>query len=224
MILNDWVVLLRLLLAAVLSGAIGFEREFHGRAAGFRTHILLCLGSTLVMLTSIHIFDVYIARVPCDPGRIAAGVVTGVGFLGAGAIMQTKASVKGLTTAASLWVVAGIGLAVGSGLYFGAIFTTILTVVALFYFSRLEHIMIRHDWFKTIVVETREGPEQIKAVREILIAHGASITDFDVHKDADSGNMIITLGLKLATAKHDEYVVRDISGLEGVKSVRWEVE
>jgi putative Mg2+ transporter-C (MgtC) family protein len=222
--LNDWVVLLRLLLAALLSGAIGFEREFHGRAAGFRTHILLCLGSTLVMLTSIHIFDVYIARVPCDPARIAAGVVTGVGFLGAGAIMQTRASVRGLTTAASLWVVAGIGLAVGSGLYFGAIFTTILTVIALFFFSRLEHAMIRRDWFKTIVVETKEGTEQLKAIREILTDHGASITDFDVHKDPHSGNMIIRLGVKLATARHDEYVARDISGLEGVKSVKWDVE
>jgi putative Mg2+ transporter-C (MgtC) family protein len=222
--LNDWVVLLRLLLAAVLSGAIGFEREFHGRAAGFRTHILLCLGSTLVMLTSIHIFDVYIARVPCDPGRIAAGVVTGVGFLGAGAIMQTKASVKGLTTAASLWVVAGIGLAVGSGLYFGAVLTTILTLVALFFFSRLEHIMIRHEWFKTIVVETIDGMEQLRDIREILVEHGASITDFDARKDPDSGNMVITLGLKLPTSKHDDYVTRDISGLEGVKSVKWEVE
>jgi putative Mg2+ transporter-C (MgtC) family protein len=224
MILNDWVVILRLLLAAILSGAVGFEREFHGRAAGFRTHILLCLGSTLVMLTSIHIFDVYIARVACDPARIAAGVVTGVGFLGAGAIMQTKASVKGLTTAASLWVVAGIGLAVGSGLYFGAIFTTILTLVALYFFSRLEHVMIRRDWFKTIVVETKDGAEQLKAVREVLADHGASITDFDAHKDPDTGNMVIRLGLKLATARHDDYVVRDISGLEGVKRVKWEAE
>ena len=224
MILNDWAVLLRLLLAFVLSGAVGFEREFHGRAAGFRTHILLGLGSTLVMLTSIHIFDVYISKAPCDPARIAAGVVTGVGFLGAGAIMQTKASVKGLTTAASLWVVAGIGLAVGSGLYFGAIFTTILTLVALFFFSRLEHTMIRRDWYKTIVVETKDGAMQLKAIRDILAEHGAGITDFEADKNDETGNMIIRLGLKLATARHDEFVIRDISGLDGVKSVKWEVE
>jgi putative Mg2+ transporter-C (MgtC) family protein len=222
--LNDWVVLFRLVLAAVLSGVVGFEREFHGRAAGFRTHILLCLGSTLVMLTSIHIFDVYIARVPCDPARIAAGVVTGVGFLGAGAIMQTKASVKGLTTAASLWVVAGIGLAVGSGLYLGAIFTTILTFIALFFFSRLEHAMIRHDWYKTVIVETVEGSEQIKAVREILAEHSVGITDFEVDKSSQGGHIILRLGLKLNSRRHDEDVLRDISGLAGVKSVKWEVE
>ena len=121
--LTNWQILFRLLVAAVLSGLIGFEREFHGRAAGFRTHILLCIGSALVMLTSIHMFDAYSGKVPCDPGRIAAGVVTGIGFLGAGTIMRFRASVRGLTTATSLWVVSGIGLAVGSGLFFGAIVT-----------------------------------------------------------------------------------------------------
>jgi putative Mg2+ transporter-C (MgtC) family protein len=223
MMLNDWIVLLRLVLAAALSGVIGFEREFHGRAAGFRTHILLCMGSSLVMLTSIHIFDVYVAKVPCDPARIAAGVVTGIGFLGAGAIIQTRASVRGLTTAASLWVVAGIGLAVGSGLYFGAILTTALTVIALFFFARLEHVMIRHDWYKTIVVEMTDGALQLKAIRGVLSEHGAAITDFETDK-AESGHMVVKLGLKLATTHHDEDLVRDISGLDGVKSVKWELE
>ena len=123
--INDWTIIGRLILAAILSGAIGFEREFHGRSAGFRTHILLCIGSTLIMLTSMHMFDLYDGRVVVDPGRIAAGVITGIGFLGAGTIMHFKSSIRGLTTAASLWVVAGIGLAVGSGLYFGSIITTI---------------------------------------------------------------------------------------------------
>ncbi|MDD5137044.1 MAG: MgtC/SapB family protein, partial [Candidatus Omnitrophica bacterium] len=106
--LNDWMILFRLVLAAIFSGMIGFEREFHGRAAGFRTHILLCVGSTLVMLTSMHIFDLYASRIAVDPARIAAGVITGIGFLGAGTIMHAKAAVRGLTTAESLWVVAGI--------------------------------------------------------------------------------------------------------------------
>ena len=80
--LSEWVIIFRLIAAGILSGAIGFEREFHGRAAGFRTHILLCIGSTLVMLTSMHIFDIYYSRVAVDPARIAAGVVTGIGFSG----------------------------------------------------------------------------------------------------------------------------------------------
>lgn len=140
--LSWWNILFRLVLAAVLSGIVGFEREFHGRAAGLRTHILLCVGSTLIMLTSMHIFDVYAGRVAPDPARLAAGVVTGIGFLGAGTIMRYKASVRGLTTAASLWVVTGIGLAVGTGFYFGAIVTMVIAVVALMLFGRLEHAVI----------------------------------------------------------------------------------
>src|SRR3989338_1966350 len=136
MMLSEWVILFRLILAAALSGIIGFEREFHGRAAGFRTHILLCIGSTLVMLTSMHIFDVYYGKAGCDPARIAAGVVTCIGFLGAGTIMRSRASVLGLTTAASLWVVAGIGLGVGSGLYFASIVTTLIVMIVLMVFSR----------------------------------------------------------------------------------------
>lgn len=219
--LNNWAVLFRLILSAVLSGIVGFEREFHGRAAGFRTHILLCLGSALVMLTSIHIFDVYVSKVPCDPARIAAGVVTGIGFLGAGAIIQTRASIRGLTTAASLWVVAGIGLAVGSGLYFGAILATFLTVVALFFFSRLEHAMIRRDWYKTIAVETGAGADQLRSIREVLAEHDADITDFGTEKTGEAGMMVLKLGVKLKTGRNDEELVRDISGLEGVKSVKW---
>ena len=159
--LNEWIIVFRLVLSAILSGIVGFEREFHGRAAGFRTHILLCVGSTLIMLTSIHIFDVYSSRVPIDPARLAAGVVTGIGFMGAGTIMRYKASVRGLTTATSLWVVAGIGLAVGSGLYFGAVVTTLIAVIALMFFSKLEHVMIRKNWYKTIVIETKDGLEQL---------------------------------------------------------------
>ena len=129
---------LRLVTAVLLGGLIGFERERQGRAAGLRTHILVCLGSTLIMLTSIHIFDLYHTISEVDPGRIAAQVVTGVGFLGAGTIMRSRASVKGLTTAASLWVVAGIGLAIGSGMLKAAVTTTILALLVLFMLSKVQ--------------------------------------------------------------------------------------
>ena len=222
--LNDWLVIFRLVLAAVLSGAIGFEREFHGRAAGFRTHILLCLGSTLVMLTSMHIFDIYYTKVPVDPARIAAGVITGIGFLGAGTIMHSRASVRGLTTAASLWVVAGIGLAVGSGLYFGAILTTFLTIIALMFFPRLEYAMIRKYWYKTLIVEAKEGIDQMKHVREILADHTSEITDFEVARASDGVSMILKLGVRLYTMKHADQVIEEIGRLEGVKNVKWEVD
>lgn len=222
--LNEWLIMMRLVLAAVLSGAIGFEREFHGRAAGFRTHILLCIGSTLIMLTSIHIFDIYNARTTCDPARIAAGVITGIGFLGAGTIMHSKSAVRGLTTAASLWIVTGLGLAVGSGLYFGAIVTTILTIVTLMFFSKLEHVMIRRDWYKTAVIEMQDGVDMLKSIRDIIAEYRADITDFEVDRGHDGTGMILKVGLKLYTVKYSDQIITDLGQLKGVKLAKWEVE
>lgn len=222
--LSDWVMIFRLVFAAVLSGVIGFEREFHGRAAGFRTHILLCIGSTLVMLTSIHVSEVYCGKLSADPARIAAGVITGIGFLGAGTIIHSRSSVRGLTTAASLWVVAGLGLAVGSGMYFASILTTILTLVALLIFSRIEHAMIRKDWYRTIVIETKEGVEQLKAIRGILAEYRSEITDFEVDRAAEGAGMVLRLGLKFYESRFADQIMEAIGRLDGVKKVSWEVE
>lgn len=125
----------RLVLAVVLSGLVGLEREVKGRAAGFRTHILVCVGSTLVMLTGV-----YLAAVDpsVDSTRLGAQVISGIGFLGAGTIIQFRDSVRGLTTAASLWAAAGIGLAVGAGFYAGAVAATLIVLVVLFALSDFE--------------------------------------------------------------------------------------
>lgn len=131
----------RLVLASILSGIIGFEREAHGRAAGLRTHILVCVGSSLIMITSLYVFEVYAGRGSLDPGRIAANVVTGIGFLGAGTIIRSGSSVMGLTTAASIWAVAGIGLAVGCGFYTGAISATIIILAVLMLLRKVEDVV-----------------------------------------------------------------------------------
>jgi putative Mg2+ transporter-C (MgtC) family protein len=136
--LPDSQIIIRLALAMVLSGLIGIERQVHRRTAGLRTHILVSLGSCLIMLTSMYVFDIYKDIVPLDPARIAAGVVTGIGFLGAGTIIRERQEVRGLTTAASLWVVAGIGLAVGIGFYNAAIYATALTLIVLFLLRYIE--------------------------------------------------------------------------------------
>jgi len=140
--LTDNQVIIRLAVSVVLCGLIGFERQIHRRTAGLRTHILVGMGSCLIMLTSLYVFDIYSSRVALDPSRIAAGVITGIGFLGAGAIIRESAEVKGLTTAASLWVVAGIGLAIGTGFFTGAIFTTLLALVVLFILRYAEAVVI----------------------------------------------------------------------------------
>ncbi len=128
----DLEITLRLLLAVFLAGVVGYEREKHGKgSAGLRTHILVCLGSTLITLTSIYAFG----DDKVDPSRVAAGIVTGIGFLGAGTIMkatnESKQVVIGLTTAASLWVIAAIGMALGAGFYFAALITTVLSYFTL---------------------------------------------------------------------------------------------
>ena len=135
--LTEVQMIVRLLFAALLGGVVGIERELHEKAAGFRTHILVCIGSCVIMLTSMHLFDVYNGIASVDPGRIAAQVVSGIGFLGAGTIIRSRVSVAGLTTAASLWSIAGVGLAVGSGLFIMSAFATVLILSSLLVLSKV---------------------------------------------------------------------------------------
>lgn len=139
--LSAYSIFIRLLLSVFLSGLVGLERQFHRRTAGLRTHILVCLGSCLIMLTSIYVFDIFKGVTSVDPARIAAGVITGIGFLGAGAIIRSGEAVKGLTTAASLWIVAGIGLAVGCGFYLAAIISSILALIVLLFLRHVERFV-----------------------------------------------------------------------------------
>ena len=132
---TDIELIVKLLGAVVLGGLIGFERELHGKVAGFRTHSLVSLGSALMMLVSIHIFEVYQGITDVDPSRIAAQVVTGIGFLGAGTILRSGAGIKGLTTAAGLWTASGIGLACGLGYFRAAVIATVVTLFILIVFS-----------------------------------------------------------------------------------------
>ena len=143
--LSDYQIILRLVLTVVLSGLIGLERQMHKRTAGLRTHILVSLGSCLIMLTSLYVFDIYKGVANLDPSRIAAGVITGIGFLGAGTIIRDREGVKGLTTAASLWVVAGICLAVGCGFKSAAVYATVLTLIVLFFLRYAEGIIFMEE-------------------------------------------------------------------------------
>ena len=132
-----WPVLSQLLIVTVLSGLVGFERERLGRSAGMRTHMLVGIGSCLVMMTGIYMYDTFGDVV--DPTRMAAQVVSGLGFLGGGAILRYGTSVRGLTTAAGLWAVGLIGLAVGAGFVVGAAVSSVLVIVVLLILKRFEH-------------------------------------------------------------------------------------
>lgn len=141
----------RIILSVILSGLIGIERGDHNRPAGFRTHVLVCLGSTIVMITSQYINDFMNSN--ADPARLGAQVISGIGFLGAGTIIINGAHVKGLTTAAGLWSIACIGIAIGIGFYEGAIIGSIAIYVSLVVFSKISKKIYRHSSRMEIYVE-----------------------------------------------------------------------
>jgi len=166
--------LLRLFLAAILGALVGLEREVRGRQAGFRTNLLVALGCALIMIVSIS-FAYYPwphqsgFNINVDPARVAYGVMAGIGFLGAGVIIKHEGSVRGLTTAAGLWCVAGIGLACGQGLYLVAVIATMLVLAALWFLGYTEKllpkthyrtIVIRRPWHAGVIRETVEMIEQ----------------------------------------------------------------
>ena len=212
--------LLRLLLITVLAGCIGYERERHGRAAGLRTHILVGVGSCLIMLTAMDLMERLAGRVTVDPTRLAAQVVSGIGFLGAGTILRFRASVRGLTTAASLWAVAAIGLAVGSGFAFGATTATIIVLVALFGFSRLER-RLRKDWYRTLVIESRGSSEDLVRLRAVLSEYDVEIRDFNVRRTDQPEVSRLELDLKLLSGADEEPILRAVEHLEGMHRARW---
>ena len=146
--MSEYEIIIKLALAAVLGGLIGLERESLSRPAGLRTYTLVCVGSALAMVVSLDMYYQYYQTVNADPGRIAAQVVSSIGFLGAGTIMREGATVRGLTTAAGLWVVACIGLAVGVGLYIPAIVSTAIILFVLIYFVKFEHYFTGMREFK----------------------------------------------------------------------------
>ena len=131
-------IVMQLVAATVLGGLIGFERESHGKEAGIRTYSLVCLGSALVMIVSVDIHRVFHGSADVDPSRIAAQVVSGIGFIGAGAIIRSPEKIRGLTTAAGIWTVAGTGLACGIGLYVPAILATLFALFILVVFSKVD--------------------------------------------------------------------------------------
>ncbi|MFH2144916.1 MAG: MgtC/SapB family protein [Candidatus Omnitrophota bacterium] len=217
---DSYQIMLRILLAAVLSGIVGFERELHGRAAGLRTTILVGVGSCLIMLTSMHLFELYKGLASVDPGRIAAQVVSGIGFLGAGTILRFRASVRGLTTAAALWAVAGIGLAVGCGFFAPALISTSVIIIVLISLSRLEN-RIRRDVYKVLKVEAKGGIEQLCSIRKILADYQIEIKDMDIEKSPQENKFTLSMQLKLSTDRLSSQVTETMSGLTGVTLVKW---
>ncbi|NLJ85114.1 MAG: MgtC/SapB family protein [Firmicutes bacterium] len=211
--ITQWEILIRLVLAVAAGGLIGLEREIHGRAAGFRTHILVCLGSTLIMLLSIYGFTG--APVQGDPARLAAQVVSGIGFLGAGTILREGLSIKGLTTAASLWVVAGIGLAIGSGFYLGAVIATVLAVLTLV--NKLEQYLIPHEE-RSLRLHIADKPGQVAAIATHLGQRRVNIRSMKLDT-TDDGECYVEMRVETPYSFRMERLLEELSNLPEVKEI-----
>jgi putative Mg2+ transporter-C (MgtC) family protein len=188
---------LRLLLAALLGGVIGLERDIHGRAAGLRTNLLVCLGASLFMLVSLAVAGSgeAVGGLRADPGRIAAQVITGIGFLGAGAIIKAGFSVHGLTTAACLWLVAGVGMAAGAGYFELAFVVAGIALLSLLTLNRLEKLFAK-DAYRVLEILTASSAD-IGAVLAAVRRPNLKILHTDFERDYDAGSLRITLTLRL---------------------------
>ena len=173
----------KLFISMLLGCAVGFERRLKGQPAGMRTFALISMGATLAMLISIYVPQEYMGLKNGDPGRIAAQVVTGLGFLGAGAIIQMKGSVRGLTTAAGIWMAATIGMAVGLGMYEVSATATVLMLVVLHVFERLEHRAMLGAESRTIRMLINGIVTDIEAYREVLSRNKVSVTNMYLEYD-----------------------------------------
>ncbi len=162
------IVLVRVAIGLLIGGAVGLEREYHDQPAGFRTHTLISVGATVIMLVSIGVPQLYAEGGAGDPGRIAAQVVSGIGFLGAGAIIKFGADIRGLTTAASIWAVAALGLAAGAGMYVLTAVATAVMFFTLIVLNRLEKRAFRQRLMKAFVVNIAGSDTGVREVRELI--------------------------------------------------------
>lgn len=207
--------LIRLTLACLLGGLIGIERERNRHPAGFRTHILVCVGAALVMLCNTYIFEQYKGQGNIDPARFGAQVISGIGFLGAGTILKEGVTVKGLTTAASLWSVGCIGLSVGVGFYYGSIFTTILVLITLVVFSKFEERIYGNRKNTVLKIKSTDKPGQLGKIGTELGSFNLQILDISMEVE-DEASVIIKVRINKAREDIGPELIHGLSKLEGI--------
>lgn len=215
----------RLVLAATLGGLIGIEREIHGRPAGFRTHLLVTVGACLMMIVSEAYYFKYgmlgsesVVRI--DPSRVAAQIVTGIGFLGAGAIIKDGHAVRGLTTAACLWVAAGIGMAVGVGLYLPALFVTALALFNLMFLKRVEQ-RFRSDQYRNLIITCEDSPDVLPLLEQHLADQSLRIVNFGFEKDLQAAEVRYDFVVAQCAGKERDELTRALTSCPQVRKIRF---
>jgi len=192
----ELVLLLRLALAILLGGAIGVERELKGKPAGLRTNILICVGAAVFTSLSLRIGG------PGDPGRIAAQILTGVGFIGAGTILHTRGSVTGLTSAATIWVVSAIGMAVGAGLYIEALGTTALVMLVLGGLAKVEDAIGHYSTSSHLLIHASPSPDPLSELRGLVEKTGLAVFRCDVRRE--NVDLVIDIEMRGPRRLHEQ--------------------
>lgn len=211
-----WEAGLRLLLAMALGGVVGWQREITEKPAGFRTHILVCVGAALfTLISAVGFFGT-----GADPARVASNIVVGIGFLGAGTIWRTAGSVQGLTTAASLWTVAAIGTAAGVGYYFGAIAATAIVMGVLTLLKIFEVRIPRHGVGHVVMVMA-DRPGQLGRIGTVLGTFGVNIEHVDLSARLDN-KVVLALAARVPPRVSRDEILIALGGVDGVEEVRWE--
>lgn len=219
--IDDLTTVLRLILALVLGGVIGFERQHRKKTAGLKTHVLVSLGSCLVTILSINIYAGVQGLTNADPARLAAQVVSGIGFLGAGAIIKEGPTIRGLTTAASLWVVASVGLAAGAGAITGAVVTTVLVVVSLELLPKIEGLYSKGPASSNLIIHSVEKPGQIGRIGACLGNMGVSISQISI-EDAEGGRITIFVHVNLPERVRTDQIMAELGNIEGILGIEKE--
>jgi len=219
--ISDIEIIIRLLIAALLGFVIGFERERHDQPAGLRTHMILVTGSALAMTLSINLaIQLRPLVLNGDPARLAAQVVSGIGFLGAGAILRFGTSIKGLTTATSLWTMAIVGLTIGAGQYVAGIAATVLLLITLTLLNMFGQKLIPSYQNARVLIDAQDRPALLQEIRTALEQPGHQIHSFGIEKDFAQGCVEIDINLRVAMGETIEQVMDLLTSIQGVDRVK----
>lgn len=220
--LNIYEIFIRLFVALMLGGLIGIEREGIRRPAGLRTHILVCVSSALVMLSGIYLSDVFANINSIDPARLGAQVISGIGFLGAGTILKGSSGVKGLTTAASLWSVAGIGIACGIGFYWGAIICTALILFALMIFGKIEKFIKSRDHALYIEILCENQSSNLEKIIDTFNKKNIGIKNMDTTILNNKSMLELKFIAILPRGSKPQVIINEITHIDGINSIKIE--
>ncbi|MBI4698551.1 MAG: MgtC/SapB family protein [Nitrospirae bacterium] len=213
--------ILRLLIGAVIGGVIGFEREIHGRAAGFRTQLIVCVASVLIMIVSEN-YHLRLQNIEptfrIDPARLASGALIGIGFLGAGVIVKSGFAIRGLTTAASIWIVSAIGLAIGGGFYVEGITTAFITIFALFFLRKIEK-NIKILLYRSITISTLFTENIEETLTAIFSDYDVKVQSIDYEKNQATGEFIYNFQVSTRNKGAIKEIFLKLNTLDFIKKI-----